>query len=184
MEADLQIKCTNCNHPADFFFASIINVKKKDANYFSKSKHFVLKKDKGWSSWKTYYYVWYYPMLSPRLENISDFPDEYKTGHRKGGFSYYDYQGQVLYGSEGVLVCSFCKTLEKHKLDWPRDAYFQLEYKGKTLWAYDRSYALKLLAYIRSDGRKKRVVSTTGHVTQDYFLRKIPGHFQAKKARD
>ena len=183
MEADLQIKCPNCKCLADFVFASKINIKKKDAKYFSKSKHFVLKREKKWSSWRTYYYAWYYPLLSPRIENIPDLPDGYEAGHARGGFGYYDYYGQVLEGNEGVTACAFCKTLAKHTLDWPQDAYFQIDYKGQTLWAYDRSYALKLLEYIKSNDRKKRIGSTDKYVSQDFFLRKIPEHFQTKKAR-
>ena len=71
----------------------------------------------------------------------------------------------------------------KHKLDWPEEAYFQVSYKGKVLWAYDRKTASKLLNYIKSDDRRKRIELQPSYIVQDAFLRKIPEHFQTAKAR-
>lgn len=183
MKPDLQIRCAKCYGPADFIFGQKIKVKKKDAKYFSKSKHFILEEEKSFGYGRTKFFTRHYPIISPCLENLSDIPDEYKTGNVKGGFVYLDFSGQCLKGGHGVAMCSKCSTAVKHKLKWPQDAHFQIDYKGKTLWAYDRSYALKLLNYIQSNERKKRLPTTTKYITQDYFLRKIPEHFQTKKAR-
>jgi len=77
---------------------------------------------------------------------------------------------------------------KKHNLKWPEEAYFQINYKGQVLWAFDRKYALKLLSYIESKERKKRIVGYSGKpwntiISQDWFLRHIPEHFQTAKAR-
>jgi len=88
----------------------------------------------------------------------------------------------------GSIRCSCCLIQRKHSLNWPSDAYFQITYKGKVLWAFDRKYTLKLLSYIESKERKKRIVGYSGQpwntvYSQDWFLRHIPEHFQSAKAR-
>lgn len=175
IKAAFQIKCPECRSIADFINSNQIKVKKKDKDYFLQSKFFKLHESGFSKAQRTSYYTLHYPLLMPKLENISDLPEGYTAEYWRSSYREYG----------GVLNCSSCNTCQIHILNWPDDAYFQLDYKGKTLWAYDRSYAIKLRDYIKSGDRKKRhPASTETYIFQDYFLRKIPEHFQTKKARD
>ena len=181
IESDFQIRCPNCQQLSEFTYATSIGVKKKDIGYFKNSKVFKVAESKGWKAGRTYYYVLHYPYLMPKLENIDDLPEDYSSEK---------WRKRLAHGTTstcidlGVVLCSFCNIRQKHELNWPDDAYFQIDYKGETLWAYNRSYAIKLRDYIASDDRKKRhPASTEPYIFQDRFLRKIPEHFQTAKAR-
>lgn len=181
MEADFQIKCPNCGELCEFTYAESIRIKKKDASYFLKSKIFKIEKTTGWSESRTYYYTLHYPYIMPNLENIIDLPEKYTAENWRKRIGHGIYRTHL---NDGVAVCSLCNIRQKHVLKWPEDAYFQIDYKGQTLWAYNRTYALKLRDYIASNDRKKRHPNSTEyHIFQDSFLRKIPEHFQSKKAR-
>ncbi len=85
--------------------------------------------------------------------------------------------------NEGVLVCKTCPSAQRYKLNWPEDAYFQITYKGQKLWAYNRAFAVSLLAYLESETRKKTMVSDGGARATRPFLNSVPTLFQTAKAR-
>ncbi len=78
----------------------------------------------------------------------------------------------------GLLHCSFCKIRRKHRIKWPDDAFFQVDYRGRSLWAFDRGSFNALRAFIASPDRNKFRYS--GAVT---FLLHVPGYFLSKKSR-
>jgi hypothetical protein len=56
----------------------------------------------------------------------------------------------------GALVCHACGLRRRHVLEWPREAWFQIEYRCQVLWALGRASALALLEHVRSADRRRR----------------------------
>ncbi len=179
------IRCPTCARIAEFEFAKIIKIARKaDIPYFENSKHFDVVDPEGWNKHKLYshgHYRGYSDAVDcSGLENITDLPKGCKLYYasinpRSRSISRHKHSGTVR--------CRNCNSVSKHQLNWPEEAYFQISYKGKNLWAYDRETATKLLTYIKSKDRKKRIEVDTNYSVQDSFLRKIPEHFQTAKAR-
>jgi len=185
MSAFATIKCPSCEAAAQFTFATYKILKVKDFDYFTKSKDFEI--FKGQYHHGSYYRAaLYYPGLGNNLDNITDLPDGYDAEMWRHPYWHVTMPPELK--NPGSISCSNCYVQKKHQLNWPEDAYFQISYNGKVLWAFDRKTALKLLSYIESTERKKRVVGYSGEewntiISQDWFLRHIPEHFQTAKAR-
>jgi len=179
------IKCPSCGGAAKFAFATYQVIDKESQDYFRKSKDFEI--FRGQYSHGSYYRAaLYYPGIGNSLENIKDLPEAYEANMWRHPYWHVTLPRELE--NTGSIRCSGCLTQKKHKLQWPDEAYFQVSYKGKILWAFDRKYALKLLTYIESKERKKRIVGYSGKpwntiISQDWFLRHIPEHFQSAKAR-
>jgi hypothetical protein len=99
-----------------------------------------------------------------------------------GGYSPEDWDhSPYLYRSHGLdigsVTCQSCGYRKKHSLNWPDEAYFQIDYKGKVLWAFDRESATVLRDYVRSETRQR-------DGKWKAFLLHIPSHFLKKKARE
>jgi hypothetical protein len=75
----------------------------------------------------------------------------------------------------GVLKCPACTALRKHRLDWPRDAFYQVNVDGKQLWAWDRRSLAFIRDHIEKLDRPKR---------HHPLLRHLPTHFLVAKRRD
>jgi hypothetical protein len=67
----------------------------------------------------------------------------------------------------------------KHRLDWPADAFFQIAFRGRVLWAFDRATMQSLIDYVEAVDRKP--VRRRG---RQGFLMKVPTHFLVAKSRD
>jgi len=179
------IKCPSCNGAAEFSHVTYKTITNNELEYFRKSKNF--KVFQGQHSHGSYYKAaLYYPGLGNSLENIKDLPEGYHAAMWQHRYSSVGLPEKLK--GLGSIRCSDCLIQKAHKLEWPKDAYFQITYKGKTLWAFDRKYTLKLLSYIESKERQKRIVGHSGKewnkiYSQDWFLRHIPEHFQTAKAR-
>jgi hypothetical protein len=131
--------------------------------------------DKGWK-----YLAWYDPGLGKKhIDIIQDFPSEINADNFKPSRTYTEHNR-----TRGVIVCHCCSYRKLHKLSWPEDAYFKIDYKGNLLWAYNREMGNIILEYLSSNDRKKRVVGTVRYLSQHYWLRKIPTVFQTKKAKN
>lgn len=62
-------------------------------------------------------------------------------------------------------------------LDWPSHAFFQIAFKGRVLWAFDREFAVALLGFVEASDRdfgKHKFRSS---------LMKVPKVFLEKGAR-
>ena len=173
----VSVKCPHCSCHSEFSFSKSIIPKKIDRAYFEKSRSFKTEKVLSDTGWK--YLAWYDPGLGKRnIDVIHDLPVGVKAEDFKPNNFYVRHNL-----SRGVVVCHSCSLRKLHTLTWPDDAFFEVDYKGETLWAFNREMALTILNYLQSSDRKKRIVSTTGHVSQHSWLRKIPTVFQTKKAR-
>ncbi len=180
------IRCPECGGAANFAFATWQIIKKEDVKFFERSKDFEV--FKGQHSHGSYFRAaLYYPGLNNNLENIHNLPEGYKASQWRHRY-WYSTPPKEKYNA-GTIRCTECLVQKKHQLNWPADAYFQIDHKGQTLWAYDRKFALKLLKYIESNDRDKTVYwhphgqPDKLYPADDWFLRKIPEHFQTAKAR-
>ena len=179
------IKCPSCEGAAQFAFATYQIIDKESQDYFHQSKDFEI--FRGQHSHGSYYRAaLFYPGLGNSLENINNLPEGYEADMWRHPYWYVTLPKELK--NTGTIRCGSCLIQKKHKLQWPDEAYFQVSYKGKILWAFDRKYTLKLLSYVESKERKKRVVGYSGKpgntiISQDWFLRHIPEHFQTAKAR-
>jgi hypothetical protein len=81
--------------------------------------------------------------------------------------------------SAHVIKCTRCHLVDAYLLDWPRDAYFQWDIRGHTLWAYSREHAQALLEFIGSTERDE-----TQFGNFEKSLRTLPTHFISAKMRD
>ena len=172
--SEISIICPKCEAHAQFNFSICRTADKVDRPYFDKSKNFdteYVKIRKG--QWN--YRVWYNPGLGTPLENLKDLPVSYKP--------IYSYQrGAANAENRGVATCINCGLRRRHKLTWPNDAYFNTEYKGNILWAYNREMAMILLEYLNSPDRKKHKFYKRGTQGSWSWLRNLPKVFQTKKA--
>lgn len=78
-------------------------------------------------------------------------------------------------GAEDVVTCPRCVARHPHQLSWPADAFYRLEHRGATLWAWNREYLVMIRDFIASERR-----DAAGHF---YFRRKLPKEFLLAKRR-
>lgn len=177
----LDIQCPRCQSHAVFQYVQTCRIAKKvDLPFFESSTSFRIEwRQNGGNRYRV---AAHYRGLDNAIENAGELPEGYTTGMWS--------RVSIPYASDalsGVAFCANCQRHSRHTLEWPTDAWFQLDYRGQTLWAYDRASALKLLRYIESDSRTKGLDYTCGgHAvfrTVDRFLYRVPTHFQTAKAR-
>lgn len=172
------IRCIECGGEARFVRASRTEIKRKDIEYFKKNKNFEyvrtdVKRD-GFFSHNRHHGAWFYRELGYRIP--ANLPDGYHEGCWRVPKYYYERYGRNA-GVRGSHICLSCGKRCKHNLDWPSDAFFQIEYAGQTLWAYHRDYLLALIEFLKSEDR-----AYNGR-DYGYLLRKVPTHFKTAKAR-
>lgn len=81
----------------------------------------------------------------------------------------------------GRLSCLACGLNRTHEVDWPREAFFQLEYRGETLWAFDRAMMIEILAYLGAGADRDKVRQASVHAAR---LMRLPKGVLAAKARE
>lgn len=178
------VRCPNCTGPADFRFATAVHVGEKNAAFFERSSDFEVVRghDPNGSFFSA---ALFFHGLSRPLEQLGQLPEPFtprdwsarKYFPRARGFE-----------NRGSIRCGRCLSQRKHTLRWPSDAFYQIEYSGKVLWAYDRGSCLALVSFIESSSRNMSIqCSVEGshavYSTLDPFLRHIPSHFLKAKAR-
>jgi hypothetical protein len=77
----------------------------------------------------------------------------------------------------GSITCANCGYRRRHDLRWPEDAFFQIEYRSKTLWAFHRESAMELRAFIAAPQRVNKGYRWSK------FLMHVPKEFLDAKAR-
>jgi len=53
----------------------------------------------------------------------------------------------------GVLSCRSCPCRRKHKLTWPKDAFYKIEVCRHVLWGWDRTHFISIRDFIASKER-------------------------------
>lgn len=174
MPYELAVTCTDCGHEALFVFMECAKIRlNKDIDYFECSPLFEHQKIM-YDGVGVNLACYYHKLHQNTLPDIDDLLDGYSVADWGQRYRY-----GFMYGLKtGSMVCQSCGLRRKHVLSWPQDAYFTIDYKGQTLWAYDRSHAVELLDYIRSKNRDRTKYKHRS------FLLHLPSHFQAQKARD
>ena len=166
----LAVICPNCGQEARFEFAEGRSVNRAHRQWFHRSRSFELQKIQ-LSGGARQVVAMHYPGLRGKsLETIDEFP----PGHSADNWRHSQYLVRSVTGQDGTLACRSCDVRRKHRLRWPNDAWFQIEYRGRLLWAFDRDMASRLLAYIEGKIRPG----------PDWQLLKVPAHFRSAKARD
>ncbi len=171
----LSVQCPDCSLEARFEFMKCVKIRlKKDLEYFQKSNFFEHRKEVNHNGEGQNLACYYHKLDQRNLPDISNLPD---------GYSISDWEhSQYLYRAHGLeigaVACVNCGLRRKHNLVWPKDAYFQIQYKQQRLWAFDRECAAELLSFIGSKDRDRTKYKYR------LFLLKVPAHFLTKNARD
>lgn len=175
MPHTLDVRCPSCSKPAFFEFAEIVRIReKKDVPFFQESDQFdyLLCKDSCGHRWHGA--VYYAGLHGRTVETIRELPEGYSR--TDWTHSKYLYRGSGL--NSGSVSCPSCCHHMRHNLQWPQDAFFQIEFKGDLLWAFDVESVIELRDYIASLNRAR----------DDYkwksFLMKIPKKFLLQGSRD
>ena len=171
----LDVRCPDCGGHAKFEFAESADIHlRKDITYFQNSKDFEYVREQS-SSGQTQHTALYFHRLGRReLSAIGDLPQ----GYSAGDWEHSKYLRMASFCHTGAILCAKCGLNCKHELDWPGDAFFQIEYRNNVLWAFDRDIASELLEYIASQDRDRH------RFRHHLFLMKIPSVFLSKKARE
>ncbi len=172
MPYKLEVTCPKCSSCAVFDFSEIIKIaQKKDVEYFSKSKIFEYRQFQDFCGHKWHAAIFYHGLHS--LANISDLPQGYSVDD----FKHSKYSRQFPPFGLGAIICTKCMLRQKASLDWPKDAFYQCEFKGRSLWAFNRESLVDLKNFIASDTRQ------TGDYKYSGFLLHIPSIFLDRKNR-
>lgn len=171
----LALACPQCSHEAVFDFMECVKIRlKKDIAYFQKSKVFEHRKTRNHDGHGINLACYFHKLDYHSLPDIADLPQGYAI--TDWAHSNYVYRTYGL--GEGTVVCTQCGLRRKHKLNWPDEAYYKINVKQHSLWAFNRQSAIDLRDYIQSEDRDRSVYKSR------HFLLKVPSHFQAKNLRD
>lgn len=156
MHTSIDITCPGCGEIAKFEepfeFKSAEKVVPGESHQFVK-----------WGGW----------FVKERFPTQFKWKDPLKTSrYHRGGDD--DGLGGYPLLTFGLVQCSHCHVNRKHKLNWPDDAYWKWDIRGKLLWAWDRDHAKEILLYVKEGVRPTR---------SSYTLRYIPSHFLSAKMR-
>ncbi len=168
------VRCPECRSEAKFEFAEVVKIRRAaDVQFFQDSDLFeyVFFESTGNGRWHAAFY--FHGLRTKGIDEIRNLPEGYSAENWNHGPYLYRSHGYDI----GSVVCTACLVRKRHVLKWPEDAFFQIEHKGKVLWAFDRGTARKLLEFIASKDRKK-----TGG--DNRFLRHIPSQFLQAGSRE
>ena len=169
------VTCSECAREAVFEFAERVTIKTNDdLHWFEKSQHFDCLKQADTNGQYYHSAIYYHGLMGNTLPLISDLP----RGYEIEDWAHSEHKFRPLADWLGTLVCECCGKRSKHTLDWPREAYFQIEYRNQILWAFDRASTAELIDYICASHRRP----------DDFiywpFLMKIPHVFLTRQARE
>lgn len=173
MPHKIDVKCPNCQRKAIFEFAEIVKIKlKKDIEFFEKSKVFDYKIFSN-SGQKWHAAIFYAGLQGSSTEAIHELPE----GYSATDWDHSEYLVRT-HTNKGSIRCGHCFLNQKHILDWPKEAYFLVAYRGKELWAFNQETAQILRDYIKAELRDLKNQKWRA------FLMKVPTEFLKKNARD
>jgi hypothetical protein len=75
----------------------------------------------------------------------------------------------------GICRCGACGYLNRHLLDWPREAYFAVSLRGRTLWMRSREHVIALRGYVAAEDRQR--------VPGARWISRVPKEFLAARNR-
>jgi len=77
--------------------------------------------------------------------------------------------------ADGHISCLNCGLIKEIRIEWPVDAYYQGDVKGKLLWAWNKEHAIAIRNFIDS---MERVYLGVRYSSALYHL---PEHFEPAK---
>ena len=173
MPDTVNVRCSSCSALAIFEFATVVRIAvKTDVSYFQKSDDFEyqLFQDSAGHRWHG---AIFYHGLNGRLESIRDLPADYLPEN----WAHSKYLTRSHNLDIGTQICSSCNQRTKHRLKWPGDAYFSIQYREHQSWAFNRESATELKSFIQSSERKE------SQYKWQLLLRRIPSVFKSRQAR-
>lgn len=170
----LDVRCPRCRGCARFEHVEVVRIARKiDLDWFRESAWFEVRffrrRHVGESHWGAIYFA---GLSGPPTKTMHDLPVGYtpdQWAHRRTWERSHDLD-------LGSLTC-VCGVRSKHTLDWPSDAYFQLEHRLEVLWAFHREHAAMLREHIAGTDRTPR------RSRYGVLMRRIPSTFLEAKAR-
>lgn len=168
------VRCPECLAQATFEFAEIVQIKKADVPFFERSKQFDYRFVESDSGQRWHAAIYYSGLHGHGTDPIRDLPEGYAP-------SQWDHPRYLVRTASNMNLGSVrcqCGIRRKHQLIWPRDAYFQLDDHGATLWAFDRDSALSLRSFIASAERDPKAHRWAG------MLMKVPKQFLVRHHSD
>ncbi len=173
----LDIRCPECSRLATFEFAEMVKIQlKKDVPFFQNHSLFdyAFFRDSCGNGWHAA--IFFAGLRISHTSALTDLPEGYEPS--AWDHSRYLHQSRGNGNDLGTVVCRNCSLRRKHTLSWPNDAYFQIDSRGKVLWAYHRESAIDLRNYLESVDRKQ-----SGY-KWELFLRHVPGDFLVAGLRE
>lgn len=79
---------------------------------------------------------------------------------------------------EGACCCDTCGYRRPHRARWPEDAFYLIEHKGQTLWAWNRAAAQVLADFVAAADKSALLQSGWGNM-----LKRVPTHFLTAQNR-
>jgi sarcosine oxidase delta subunit len=173
----VSVRCPRCSARAAFEFAEHVRIARKaEVPFFQKSKLFDYVFVKGRWHGQDWHAAVFHAGLHGGIGAIKALP----KGYAPEDWAHSKYFVRSQQTDRGTVVCAACGLRRKHRLAWPSDAWFQVEHRGKVLWAFDRSSANALRELIAATGARKK----TRRDRWSSFLLHVPKEFLAASARD
>lgn len=172
MPREVAVACPECGKEAAHESARWAAIRlKKDIPFFKRSRVFEYVHDPSPTGFS--HFALYFPRLHGPVEAVGKLPEGYKP--EDWSPSRY---GTPFHSRLGTIYCPACGLLRRHCLDWPKEAFYQVDIRGRTLWAFNRAYAQELQDYIQSKDRDRRRYKSR------LALDVIPKHFMTAKVRN
>jgi hypothetical protein len=155
--SSITIRCPKCHSEAEFRFPfTLLRGDPRDQATIRAGYEDSSAKVERWGSW---YVLVHFPDIFPWSE--ASFLSDYQEREW------------------GVSTCSQCGHKGKHKLSWPKDAYFVSNFRGEALWAWTRGHAQALKYFVESKDR-----NPWNYPGSVLFLLHIPKAFLMAKNRE
>lgn len=171
----LDIRCPKCQGRASFEFAVVRRIgKRRDIEFFRESPLFEYQTFQDSCGHK-----WHAAIFIARLHGgstamLKNLPNGYAAEDWENS----KYRSERFGFMLGGYACHSCHVVLRHELEWPHDAFYQVDYRGDTLWAFHRESAVSLLEYLSATQRDASRHSWSS------MLMKVPKQFQVASARE
>lgn len=168
----VEVTCPHCAGCATFTFAHVFRLEKKDVHLFE-GRQFEIKQFN-----QRFAHKWTGVLFFPPLLDASwreKLPEKYQ------GTSTWEHRANSAFtdGTDlGLICCYQCMAKQKHRLEWPNDAFYSLEFKGHSLWAFNKQMMLQIRDYIQAKDRDAVFES------EPIVIRHLPTIFKLAKNRE
>ena len=171
----VSVRCPACAQHAVFEFSEVVRIRRKvDIPFFRDNPLFEYALIQGAWAGTNWHGAVFYAGLHGSTAVLRKLPE----GYAPEDWNHSRYMIRSRSTDRGTIVCAACGLRRKHSLVWPESAWFQIDYRGKTLWAFERESATALRNHILSPDRKP-----TRRQRWASFLLHVPSAFLAAAAR-